>query len=318
MNSFVKPSTFSIVAYDPNVKEWGVATESKFLAVGSAVPWAQAGAGAVATQSYANTSFGAKGLALMASGLSAQETLDRLLAEDEGREHRQVGIVDAQGNAATFTGKECYAWAGGLTGKGYAVQGNILVSEATVTAMAEAFEKSRGELADRLVAALAAGQKAGGDRRGQQSAAVLVVREKGGYAGFNDRYIDLRVDDHPRPIERLKEILDLHHLYFGRLDPATLIPIDKKVVRELQRIAKQSKHYVGRITGGYDEATRKAVEALVGTENLEERWQPDARIDPVVLAFLQKAYPAKKPRTARAKSRTRAKSTVRKKKLGHG
>ena len=290
----MRPSTFSIVAYDPAAKEWGVATQSKFLAVGSAVPWAQAGAGAVATQSYANTSFGPKGLALMASGLSAQETLDRLLAEDEGREHRQVGLVDAQGHVATFTGTECLAWAGGLAGKGYAVQGNILVSEATVTAMAQAFETARGELADCLVAALAAGQKAGGDRRGQQSAALLVVREKGGYAGFNDRYLDLRVDDHPRPIRRLKDILDLHHLYFKRPDPATLIPIDKKVARELQRIARQSGHYAGRLTGKYDKATRKAIQALVGTENLEERWQPDAKIDPVVLEFLQKAYPARK------------------------
>ena len=290
----MRPSTFSIVAYDPAAKEWGVATQSKFLAVGSAVPWAQAGAGAVATQSYANTSFGPKGLALMASGLSAQETLDRLLAEDEGREHRQVGLVDAQGHVATFTGTECLAWAGGLAGKGYAVQGNILVSEATVTAMAQAFETARGELADCLVAALAAGQKAGGDRRGQQSAALLVVREKGGYAGFNDRYLDLRVDDHPRPIKRLAEILALHHLYFKRPDPATLIPIDKKVARELQRIARQSGHYAGRLTGKYDKATRKAIQALVGTENLEERWQPDARIDPVVLEFLQKAYPARK------------------------
>ena len=290
----MQPSTFSIVAYDPAAKEWGVATQSKFLAVGSAVPWAQAGAGAVATQSYANTSFGPKGLALMASGLSAQETLDRLLAEDEGREHRQVGLVDAQGQVATFTGKECLAWAGGLAGKGYAVQGNILVGEATLTAMAQAFETARGELADCLVAALAAGQKAGGDRRGQQSAALIVVREKGGYAGFNDRYIDLRVDDHPRPIKRLMEILALHHLYFKRPDPATLIPIDKKVARELQRIARQSGHYAGRLTGQYDKATRKAVQALVGMENLEERWQPNARIDPVVLEFLQKAYPARK------------------------
>ncbi len=291
----MKLSTFSIVAYDPDAKEWGVATQSKFLAVGSVVPWAQAGAGAVATQSYANTSFGPQGLALMASGLSAQETLNRLLTDDDGREQRQVGLVDAQGNVATFTGRECLAWAGGLTGAGYAVQGNILVSKATVAAMAEAFENARGELADRLVEALAAGQKAGGDRRGQQSAALLVVREKGGYAGFNDRYIDLRVDDHSRPIRRLQEILELHHLYFKRPDPATLIPIDQKIARELQRIARRSGHYRGLLTGEYDEATRKAVEELVGAENLEERWPfGEAKIDPVVLAFLRKAYPAKK------------------------
>ena len=294
-------STFSIVAYDAQAREWGVATQSKFLAVGSVVPWAQAGAGAVATQSYANTSFGPKGLGMMAAGLSAQETLDRLLAEDDGRQHRQVGILDAQGNAATFTGEACYAWAGGLTGRHFAVQGNILVSDATVSAMAAAYEKSRGELVDRLIASLAAGQKAGGDSRGQQSTAVLVVRDKGGYAGFNDRYLDLRVDDHPAPIDRLQEIVELHHLYFKRPDAASLIPIDAKVTRELQRIVKQTRHYGGSITGEYDEATKRAVEALVGRENLEERWQPDLKIDPVVLSFLQKAYPARKLRAARGR-----------------
>lgn len=304
MNPIPTPSTFSIIAFDAAAQEWGVATESKFLAVGSVVPWAQAGVGAVATQASANTSFGPKGLALMASGLSAQETLDKLIAEDEGRDHRQVGLVGARGNAATFTGKECLDWAGGLVGEGYAVQGNILVSKATVIAIAEGFEKSRGELADRLVAALAAGQKAGGDRRGQQSAALLVVREKGGYAGFNDRYLDLRVDDASHPIERLKQLLALHHLYFKRPDPATLIPIDAKIARELSRIVKQSDHYRGPLTANYDDKLRKAVEMLVGVENLEERWQTDAKIDPVVLEFLQKAYPAKR--------RVRAKVTGRK------
>jgi uncharacterized Ntn-hydrolase superfamily protein len=308
------PSTFSIVAYDPAAQEWGVATQSKFLAVGSAVPWAQAGAGAVATQSFANTSFGPKGLALMASGLSAQETLDRLLAEDEGRAHRQVGLVDARGNAATFTGEACLEWAGGLTGKHYAVQGNILVSEATVMAMADAFENAPGELADRLVAALAAGQTAGGDRRGQQSAAVYVAREKGGYAGFNDRYLDLRVDDAPRPILRLQELLALHHLYFKRPDPATLIAIEGKVARELARIVKQSGHYRGPLVTEYTDALQKALETLVGTENLEERWQADARIDPVVLEFLQTAYPAKTRKPARPPRRTAKTARVRKRK----
>ncbi|MCI0356285.1 MAG: DUF1028 domain-containing protein, partial [Acidobacteria bacterium] len=257
------------------------------------------GAGAVATQSYANTSFGPRGLALLASGLRAQETLIRLLAEDDGREQRQVGMVDTRGEAATFTGKECLNWAGGLTGTSYAVQGNILVSQATVKAMAEAFEAARGELADRLVAALAAGQKAGGDRRGQQSAALLVVREKGGYAGFNDRYIDLRVDDAPRPIERLRQLLELHHLYFKRPDPSTLLPIDAKVTRELSRIARQSGYYTGPLASEYGETLRKAVENLVGMENLEERWQIEAKIDPVVLTYLQKAYPAPKRKGAR-------------------
>jgi len=287
--------TFSIVAFDPIKKEWGVATQSKFLAVGAVVPWAQANLGALATQSYANTTFGPRGLALMASGLSAPEALDRLLAEDEGRDHRQVGLIDRNGIAATFTGKSCMEWAGGLTGNSYAAQGNILVSEKTVQAIANGFESAKGELADRLVAALAAGQKAGGDRRGQQAAAILVVREQGGYAGFNDRYIDLRVDDDPQPIERLTEILDLHHLYFGKPDQSDLVPMDRASIRELQRIAKQSKHYKGLITGEYDEVTRTAVEALISTENLEDRWPlGKALIDPVSFKFLRKLYPARK------------------------
>ena len=303
--------TFSIVASDPDRKEWGVATQSKFLAVGAVVPWAQANVGAVATQSYANTTFGPNGLALIASGLSAQETLDRLLAEDEGREHRQVGIVDRAGHVATFTGKECLAWAGGLIGQGYAVQGNILVGEETVKAIAHGFEHAAGELADRLVAALLAGQRAGGDRRGQQSAAVLVVHEHGGYAGFNDRYLDLRVDDDPHPIERLQEILELHHLYFGKLDPASLIPIDVRSARELQRIARQSNHYRGPLNGKYDEATRKSVEELISVENLEDRWPfGENKIDPIAFKYLQKQYPAKR-RTA---SRTVKKAAFRHKK----
>lgn len=287
--------TFSIVAYDAAANEWGVATQSKFLAVGAVVPWAQANAGAIATQSYANTSFGPKGLALLSTGLSAPDALDRLLADDDGREHRQVGVVDQLGGAATFTGKDCHAWAGGLIGNGYAVQGNILVSEATVVAIANGFENAAGELADRLVAALAAGQRAGGDRRGQQSAAVLVVRERGGYAGFNDRYLDLRVDDDPKPIERLQQMLELHHLYFAKPDPATLIPIDAALARELQRIAQRSGHYRGALTGEYDAATRAAVEALIGTENLEDRWPPGTdQIEPVALRYLQQLYPAPK------------------------
>jgi uncharacterized Ntn-hydrolase superfamily protein len=283
--------TFSIVAYDPAANEWGVATQSKFLAVGAVVPWAQASAGAIATQSYANTTFGPKGLRLLAKGLSAQETLDRLLKADKGRDRRQVGIVDREGQAATFTGSSCHAWAGGLTGEHFAVQGNILARAKVVEAIAAKFATAKGELADRLVAALLAGQHAGGDRRGQQSAAVLIVRKKGGYAGFNDRYLDLRVDDDAHPIERLQEILELHHLYFGKSAPALLATIDKKIARELQRIAKQAGRYRGAITGVYDEATRQAVEDLIGVENLEDRWPFGSdKIDRVAFKFLQKKY----------------------------
>ena len=268
-------STFSIVGYDPQAQEWGIAVESKFLAVGAVVPWAQAGAGAVATQSYSNTSFGPNGLALMAQGLSAQETLDQLVAEDEGRARRQVGLVDAQGQAATFTGDECHAWAGGLTGTYYAAQGNILVSGATVEAMAKTFEEAQGELAERLVAALASGQAAGGDRRGRQSAAVLVVRHEGGYGGFNDRYLDLRVDDDPQPIERLKALVDLHHLFFKPPQPGEMIAIEGNLAREVQHILQWAQYYDGPITGDYDAPTRKALRNLVGNENFEERFDEE-------------------------------------------
>jgi uncharacterized Ntn-hydrolase superfamily protein len=271
----IAPSTFSIVAYDPEAQEWGVAVQSKFLAVGAAVPWARAGAGAVATQSYCNTSYGPDGLALMEQGQSAQETLDRIVAADEGRARRQVGLVDAQGRAATFTGEECHDWAGGITGTNYAVQGNILVSGATVEAMAEAFETAQGELADRLVVALAAGQAAGGDRRGQQSAAVLVVRAGGGYGGYNDRYLDLRVDDDPAPIKQLQTLVDLHHLFFKPPAPGEMEAIEGELAREVQELLQTAGFYDGPITGEYDPQTREALTALVGNENFEERFDEE-------------------------------------------
>jgi uncharacterized Ntn-hydrolase superfamily protein len=289
--SSLRPSTFSIVAYDPAVPEWGIAVESKFLSVGAVVPWARVGVGAIATQAHANTAYGPDGLALLAQGLGAQEVLDRLVAADPERDHRQAGLVDAQGRAATFTGKACLEWAGGVTGPYYACQGNILVSAETVHAMAQAFERSQGELADRLVVALAAGQKAGGDRRGQQSAALVVVRAAGGYAGYNDRYIDLRVDDDPRPIRKLKRLLDLHHLYFGRTRPEDWLRIEGKLCRELQRILKRSGHYAGRLTGEYDEATRVALRTLVGIENLEERCREnEALIDRAVVEIMRNKF----------------------------
>lgn len=269
-------STFSIVAYDPEAEEWGVAVQSKFLAAAAVVSWARAGAGAVATQSYANTSFGPEGLRLMEAGQTARQVLDQLIANDEGRDRRQVGLVDSSGLTATFTGGGCHAWAGGLTGRHYAVQGNILVSGATVEAMAKSFEDPNdGELADRLVAALAAGQAAGGDRRGQQSAGVLVVRHGGGYGGHTDRYLDLRVDDDPRPIERLKALVDLHHLFFKPPEPGELAPIEGELAREVQQILRWSGTYSGPITGEYDTATRTAFSALIGNENFEERFDEE-------------------------------------------
>src|SRR5437588_6624891 len=228
--------TFSIVGRDPQNGELGIAVQSKFLAVGAVVPWAKAGIGAIATQAWANTSYGPRGLELLASGLSAAETLQQLLSTDECRADRQVGIVGVTGTPATYTGEKCFPWAGGHTGEDYTCQGNILVGEETVQAMARTFEQTTGPLCDRLVAALAAGQSAGGDSRGQQSAALLVVREHGGYGGFNDRFIDLRVDDHPQPINELKRILQLHKLYLFPPDPADILVIDHDVARELQQL----------------------------------------------------------------------------------
>jgi uncharacterized Ntn-hydrolase superfamily protein len=291
MTHLPRLSTFSIVAYDPEALEWGVAVQSKFLCVGAVVPWARAGAGAVATQSYANTSFGPHGLALMAKGLSAQQALEELIAHDEGRERRQVGLVDASGRAASYTGDGCHEWAGGLIGAHYAAQGNILVSAATVEAMARTFEDAGGELADRLVAALAAGQAAGGDRRGRQSAAVLVVREKGGYGGYNDRYLDLRVDDDPEPIVRLQALVDLHHLYFQPPAPGEMVAIEGELAGEVQQILRWAGFYDGPVTGEYDEPTQQALRDLIGNENFEERFDEEGgRISRQVMDILRDKF----------------------------
>ncbi len=203
-------ATFSVVGYDPETGALGIAVQSKFFAVGSVVPWAEAEVGAIATQSWANTTYGPKGLKLLRSGLSAEQALQRLIADDPGRATRQVGIVDAKGNVANYTGDACNAWAGAVSGEHYTAQGNILAGEDVVKAMGKAYEETDGELADKLMAALFAGQAAGGDTRGQQSAALLVVQENGGYGGFNDRYIDLRVDDAEEPIEELQRLLEIH------------------------------------------------------------------------------------------------------------
>jgi len=282
--------TFSIVAHDPEKQEWGIAVQSKFLAVGSAVPWARAGVGAVATQSWANTSYGPRGLAMMESGMSAQEVVTRLTEEDKDRTLRQVGVVDARGAAAAFTGEDCFAWAGHIVGKQYACQGNILVGEDTVKAMAKTFEETQGALADRLLAALLAGQKAGGDRRGQQSAALLVVREGGGYGGFNDRFVDLRVDDHTAPIEQLAHLLKLHNLYSGETNPNNLVKMEGKVASEIQEILTRTGFYVGPATAKYDSATKQALRDLVSMENLEERWRDDDLLDRVILEFMRERF----------------------------
>ena len=282
--------TFSIVAYDPDEEAWGVAVASKFLAVGAAVPWVRAGAGAVATQSYAKISFGTDGLGMMATGMSAEETLQRLLEADPGQATRQVGIVDSHGRAAAHTGTECNAWAGHRIGVGFACQGNILTGGEVLEAMATAYMSAQGELADRLMAALLAGDQAGGDRRGRQSAAIYVARIDGGYGGDNDRYLDLRVDDDPDPVNRLEGMVSLHHLYFGETRPQDRIEINEALVRELQVLMAGQGYYSGVINGAWDDVTRTAFDKLIGTENLEERWRTtDAptHIDRVVLAYLR-------------------------------
>lgn len=283
-------STYSIVARDPANGDLGVAVQSRFLAVGAVVPWARAGVGAIATQAWANATYGPEGLRLLASGHSAGQVFDRLVADDEGRAHRQAGMVDAAGNAASFTGEACYDWAGGRTGTGYAAQGNILVSRATVDALAETFESGSGSLARRLLAALAAGQAAGGDSRGMQSAALLVVRAEGGYSGFNDRYVDLRVDDHPSPIDELSRLLDLHDLYLDRTPEGTALPLTPEIVREVQTILAADGVYTSPPTGVYDAESMRAMQRYISRENLEMREVTETHIDPLVLDYMRSRY----------------------------
>jgi uncharacterized Ntn-hydrolase superfamily protein len=273
-------ATYSLVACDLDAAQWGVAVQSKFLAVGSVVPWAEPQVGAVATQSYANPRYGPDGLALLRQGLSAGDVVQQLTAADDDREQRQVGIVDAAGRGATFTGSECHDWAGGRAGAGYAAQGNILVSAATVDALAETFESSAGTpLAERLLRCLAAAQLAGGDRRGQQSASLFVVERDGGYGNLSDTLVDLRVDDHERPVEELERIYRIHQQLFGRTPKDEWLEVDDDLREEL----------AGRLSRlGYGDELAPALFAWAGTENLEERVEGAAWIDPVVLDELRR------------------------------
>ncbi|MCJ7661004.1 MAG: DUF1028 domain-containing protein [Anaerolineales bacterium] len=286
-------ATFSIVAYDSDRREWGVAVQSKFLAAAAVVSWAQAGAGAVATQAHANLTYGPQGLEMMEKGMPAEDTIEALISTDEHRAMRQVGLVDREGRASAYTGADCIEWAGHVVGVGFTCQGNILV-RGTVEAMARRFEQVRrgpGELADWLLQALAAGQAAGGDKRGRQAAGVLVVRENGGYGGDNDRYLDLRVDDDPKPIQKLMELVEMHHLYFGEVDPSDLIPL-QSTAAELQHLLQRTGHYDGPVTGVFDEVTRKSLCTLVGIENLEERWNGEGdMIDRHVVEYLRDKFP---------------------------
>ena len=272
-------ATYSIAACDLDAGQWGVAVQSKFLSVGSVVPWAEPGVGAIATQAYANPRYGPNGLALLREGKSAQEAVGELTTADDGREQRQLGIVDGGGRAATYTGGECLDWAGGRTGNGYAAQGNILVSAETVDALAETFESSGGKpLAERLLDCLAAAQAAGGDKRGQQSASLLIVERDGGYAQLSDIVVDLRVEDHERPIEELTRIYGLHQAIFGETPRDQWVAVDDTLAQELrERLARL----------GYEGELDDAFLRWAGNENLEERVDGIVAVDPIVLEELR-------------------------------
>src|SRR6476661_4780376 len=253
-------ATFSIAACDLEAGQWGVAVQSKFLSVGSVVPWAEPGVGAIATQAYANPRYGPDGLALLREGLSAEEVVDRLTSADDGRDHRQLGVVDGQGQSASYTGSECMDWAGGRTEPCYAAQGNILVSAETVDAIAETFERTSGApLAERLLDSLDAAQAAGGDRRGQQSAALLVVERDGGYAGLSDSIVDLRVDEHALPLTELRRIYLIHHAIFGKTPSEDWLDVDDGLGTELRE-------RLGRL--GFEGELDAAFNDWAGKENL--------------------------------------------------
>jgi len=272
-------ATYSIAACDLEAGQWGVATQSKFLAVGSIVPWAEPGTGAIATQAYANPQYGPDGLALLRTGATADEVVAQLTAADEDRDQRQLGVVDVRGGSASFTGSGCHDWAGGITGPSFAAQGNILVGEETVAALASTFEAAAGTpLAARLIECLAAAQAAGGDSRGQQSAALLVVERSGGYAGLSDVLVDLRVDDHELPIEELRRLYAMHDLLFGKTQRDQWVAVDDDLRVELtERLARL----------GYAGALEEALPVWAGVENLEERVDGAASIDPLVLRELR-------------------------------
>ncbi|MFW9907415.1 MAG: DUF1028 domain-containing protein [Candidatus Thorarchaeota archaeon] len=268
------PSTFSVVARDPSNGDLGVIVQSKFPAVGALVPWAVAEVGAIATQAWANISYGHRGLEMMKEGKSASRTLRELVSSDEGEAHRQVGIVDAKGRVATHTGRDCMDWAGHVAGDGYTCQGNILAGEAVVVDMAESYEKTEGDLIDKLFAALKAGQAAGGDRRGMQSAAILVVREGGGYEGGNDRYVDVRVDDHPRPIDELERIFKIYDMtLLSREDPSNLYQIGGSIATKIQE-ALVSLGYLDKVslTKDWTPEAQAALQKWTNTENFENKY----------------------------------------------
>jgi len=287
----MRPTTFSLVAVDRRTGEVGIAVASKFLAVGAVVPFVRAGSGAIATQAFANTAYGPAALARLAEGAPPAEIAAELIAGDANREDRQFGIVAADGRAVNFTGARCIGWAGGVTGDGFAAQGNCLTGPGVVDALAATFASTTGHLAGRLVAALRAAEAAGGDKRGRQSAALAIEKPGGGYAGFNDRYVDLRVDDHREPVEELARLLDLHQLYFSAPEAGDVLDVDAglgaEVVRELIRVGVLPAAHER-----FDAPARAALVAFMHVENLENRVRDDGRIDRQTLNYLRSA-PAK-------------------------
>jgi len=297
MTSSPRFGTFSIVAFDRDSATWGIAVQSKFISVGAVVPFAEAGVGAIATQALANVAYGPNGLALLRQGLSASEVVRRLTEADPGRDERQLGIVDAKGGSASFTGAKCMEWAGHETGEGFACQGNILFGPGVVRAMARTYEATGGDILDRLLAALAAGQREGGDRRGMQAAALYAVRKGGGYEGGNDRWVDLRVDDHPSPIEELRRIFQVYDMtMLTREDPATLLVIEGDVARGLQHDLSVLGYYSGRLTGNWDAVSQAAFTRFLGEHNFENKERTDGKVWPSIVNYLKERAKAESER----------------------
>jgi len=282
--------TFSIVGFDPDNGDLGVAVHSKFPNVGVSIPFAQAGVGAIATQAYCNTSFGPKGLELLKNGASPQQAVDILIQNDPEKDYRQLGIIDAQGNSANFTGSKCFDWAGSYIGDNFSIQGNVLAGEKVVSEMAKGFTQKQGPLTEKLMNALVLGQNAGGDRRGQQSAALLVVRENGGYGGFDDRYANISVYDHKQPINELLRLYQIHRLTYFRSEEKDLIAMDKNITTEIQNIMSQRDFYSGKVNGIYDGDTKQALHDFMGWENYDARIRDDDLIDIEILNDIREQH----------------------------
>lgn len=283
-------STYSIVGCDTAAGEVGIAVQSKFLAVGNVVPWAKGGVGAIATQAWANVAYGIDGLKLLEQGMHPEEVVSALIKQDEGCETRQFGVVNIKGQSATFTGKECSEWAGGIAGENFAAQGNILVGEATVQALADTFQSTGGDLTERLMRALEEAQKVGGDRRGMQSAAIYVAKEGAGYGGVSDTMVDIRVDDHKQPIKELRRVLELYRFFLFKTEEGNVSEIKDEIKDMILSVLAKTGYYSGSTSGAWDEAMHNAFHEFSLVENFDERLQPFGLVDNEVVAFMRKNY----------------------------